>query len=557
MRSNPSSSFLALQGTLAGRYALERELGRGGMGVVYLARDLSLDRPVAIKLLPPALAARPAFRARFLREARTAARLSHPNIVPIHAVEEHGEFVLFVMGYVEGETLAQRIARQGSLSPEEATRILQEVTWALAYAHQHGVIHRDVKPDNILLERGSGRALVSDFGIAQVADPAAGAETKELVGTARYMSPEQLAGAPLDGRSDLYSLGVTALVALQPRLPARLAPIVERCLAPDPADRFPAAEALAEALGAVYGHRAVIPSAVERFVDLYKTLATEIATYAAVIILMGVQLLIARNTPVAGALFAVLLVWAFFGALGLGFARFFELVKAARRLLAEGYSMADVRSALRGPAETPGSRTTPWFATAGWVLAAVLWVLGYRWQMGVSLGAVLDGLILALFTLVPVIAIRAAFARMLRPGKSGWWSRLWWKVMEWKVFKVAGLGQAVTAVPASEPTEVALGAGARELFERLPAELRKRFAEVPDVLKRLEAQAGRLRDGDSPGTDQRLVSTLAALEQVRLDLLRLRAGTGSEGELTGDLDAARRITERIEALVAARHQLEP
>jgi serine/threonine-protein kinase len=121
MRSNPSSSFLALQGALAGRYALERELGRGGMGVVYLARDLSLDRPVAIKLLPPALAARPAFRARFLREARTAARLSHPNIVPIHAVEEHGEFVLFVMGYVEGETLAQRIARQGSLSPEEAT----------------------------------------------------------------------------------------------------------------------------------------------------------------------------------------------------------------------------------------------------------------------------------------------------------------------------------------------------------------------------------------------------------------------------------------------------
>lgn len=414
-----------------------------------------------------------------------------------------------------------------------------------------------MKPDNILLERGSGRALVSDFGIAQVADPAAGAETKELVGTARYMSPEQLAGAPLDGRSDLYSLGVTALVALQPRLPARLAPIVERCLAPDPADRFPAAEALAEALGAVRGHRAVIPSAVERFVDLYKTLATEIATYAAVIILMGVQLLIARNIPIAGALFAVLLVWAFFGALGLGFARFFELVKAARRLLAEGYSMADVRSALPGPAETPGSRTTPWFATAGWVLAAVLWVLGYRWQMGVSLGAVLDGLILALFTLVPVIAIRAAFARMLRPGKSGWWSRLWWKVMEWKVFKVAGLGQAVTAVPASEPTEVALGAGARELFERLPAELRKRFAEVPDVLKRLEAQAGRLRDGASPGTDERLVSTLAALEQVRLDLLRLRAGTGSEGELTGDLDAARRITERIEALVAARHQLEP
>src|SRR3954470_16951945 len=156
--------FLSLQEALAGHYALERELGRGGMGVVYLARDVRLDRPVAIKLLPPSLAARPELRDRFLREARTAARLSHPYIVPIHSVDEAGDFVFYVMAYVDGETLAQRIGGRGRVTPADVTRILREVAWALAYAHAQGVIHRDVKPGNILLERGTERALVTDFG---------------------------------------------------------------------------------------------------------------------------------------------------------------------------------------------------------------------------------------------------------------------------------------------------------------------------------------------------------------------------------------------------------
>jgi serine/threonine-protein kinase len=140
------------------------------MGIVYLARDLALERPVAIKLLPPALARLPGLRGRFLQEARTAARLSHPHIVPIHAVEDHGELVCFIMAYVPGETLAERVRAEGPLPTTTVSRIVQEVAWALAYAHQHGVIHRDVKPENILLERGSGRALVMDFGIARVAD---------------------------------------------------------------------------------------------------------------------------------------------------------------------------------------------------------------------------------------------------------------------------------------------------------------------------------------------------------------------------------------------------
>src|SRR5438552_18521934 len=140
------AQFLAFQEALAGRYSLERELGRGGMGVVYLAREVRLDRPVAIKLLPPELAAHETLRKRFLREARTAARLSHPYIVPIHSVDEIDQFVFYVMAYVDGETLAQRVASRGPLASGEVTRILREVAWELAYAHAHVVVHRAFTP---------------------------------------------------------------------------------------------------------------------------------------------------------------------------------------------------------------------------------------------------------------------------------------------------------------------------------------------------------------------------------------------------------------------------
>ncbi|MGZ8471677.1 MAG: protein kinase domain-containing protein, partial [Gemmatirosa sp.] len=212
--------IVALEAVLRGRFVVERELGRGGMGIVVLARDLALDRLVAIKVLPSPLSRQPHLRERFLREARTAAGLSHPNVVPIHAVEEHGDVVFFVMGFVDGETLARRVARGGPLPPAEATRVLRDVTWALAYAHGRGVIHRDVKPDNILLDRASGRALVTDFGIARVADaPSSLTLDGHVMGTAQYMSPEQAAGEAIDGRSDLYALGAVGFVALTGRPP--------------------------------------------------------------------------------------------------------------------------------------------------------------------------------------------------------------------------------------------------------------------------------------------------------------------------------------------------
>src|ERR1051325_4482474 len=160
--------FVSFQQALLGRYSLERELGRGGMGVVYLAREVRLDRRIAIKLLPPELAAVPALRDRFMREARTAAGLSHPYIVPIHAVDETGGFAYYVMAYVNGETLLDRVKQHGPMKPGDVTGIMREVAWALAYAHAQGVVHRDIKPANIMIESGTERAMVMDFGIARL-----------------------------------------------------------------------------------------------------------------------------------------------------------------------------------------------------------------------------------------------------------------------------------------------------------------------------------------------------------------------------------------------------
>ncbi len=560
------SEFLALQNAVAGRFALDRELGRGGMGIVYLARDLALDRPVAIKLLPSVLAGHPSLRERFLREARTAARLSHPNIVPIHQVEAQGDLAWFVMAYIDGETLAERVQRQGPLAPEEALRILQEMAWALAYAHRNGVIHRDVKPGNILLERGSGRSLLSDFGIALV-EAITPARGSEVIGTVRYMSPEQVAGATIDGRSDLFALGAVATFALTGRTPSeggaaglsapRLAPIVLRCLALDPAERFPDGESLADALDAARGRAIVVAPPVREFVELYKTLAVEIAGYAAVVVVLAAELLLVSSLWIQAAILGGVLAWAFFGTVGLGILRFVQLVRAARRLQNQGYGLANVRSALEQPAAAATGRRWSGLGKAaallGGLAGAVLWGLAFRWQITFSLGWVLDGIIMAAFTLAPVVAVRAGISRMLRPGRQGWWSRFWWKTLEWKVFRLAR-SKRVEAAP-QDPTEVALGEGARELFALLPDDLRAKFADVPGVLQRIQAQAGRLRARTGPDGDGRLGSSLAALEQVRLDLLRLRADQAGDRDLTDDLDAARRVAEDIERFLEAKREV--
>ena len=275
-----SDDFNRLAEALAGQYELLHEIGRGGMGIVYLARDVRLARRVAIKTLPPHLANDPVVRERFLREARTAGSLSHQNIVPIHRADEIAGHVFFVMGYVDGDSMAQRIRERGRLDEEEVVRELRDVALALDYAHAHGVIHRDVKAENILVERSTGRALVTDFGIARLAEAAPLTATGQVLGTVYYLSPEQVAGENVDARSDLYSLGVVGFLALSGRFPfdaqlasavllahvtktppalrsvapgvsPRLASALDRCLSKDPAARFQSGAQLARELSEI------------------------------------------------------------------------------------------------------------------------------------------------------------------------------------------------------------------------------------------------------------------------------------------------------------------
>jgi len=202
--------FASLQGALEPQYRLERELGRGGMGVVFLATDTTLDRRVAIKVVHPELAAHQSIVRRFLAEARTIARLRHPNIVAVHTAGTADGLLYYVMDEVEGESLRQRLTREGRLDPAESGRIVADVAAALDAAGHAGVVHRDVKPENVLLDRHTGRALLADFGIARamVAEGSVSTGQGVAVGTPAYMSPEQAAGEEVDRRSDLYALGV-------------------------------------------------------------------------------------------------------------------------------------------------------------------------------------------------------------------------------------------------------------------------------------------------------------------------------------------------------------
>lgn len=259
-------------------YALEGEIGRGGMSVVYRARDLRLNRPVAIKVLPPGLALDAGVRVRFTREAQTAAQLSHPHIVSIYDVGERDGIAFLVMALLTGGNLATLLAHEHRVPVEEARRFLREVADALDYAHQRGVIHRDIKPDNILLDQ-AGRAVVTDFGIAWAMESASRlTATGAAVGTPAYMSPEQAVGdRVLDGRCDIYSLGVVGyqmvtgrvpftaanamalllkhvteaprpVLDLRPDTPPALAAAIERALLKSPEDRWPAAGTLRDAL---------------------------------------------------------------------------------------------------------------------------------------------------------------------------------------------------------------------------------------------------------------------------------------------------------------------
>jgi eukaryotic-like serine/threonine-protein kinase len=275
-----SSQLERLKNAFAGQYEIDREVGSGGMATVYLARDLKHDRQVAIKILRPELAAALG-PDRFPREIRIVAKLQHPHVLPLHDSGETEGFLYYVMPFVDGESLRSKLDREGQLPVHDAVRILKEVADALAYAHSHGVLHRDIKPDNVTL---SGRhALVMDFGVAKAVSSAGGEKLTTVgvaVGTPTYMSPEQATGEEhIDQRSDIYALGIlgyelltgstpftgkTAQAILsahvleppaeittkRPAVPPALADLLMRCLEKNPADRWQTADEILHQLEA-------------------------------------------------------------------------------------------------------------------------------------------------------------------------------------------------------------------------------------------------------------------------------------------------------------------
>ena len=572
------------------------------MGIVYLARDLRLERIVAIKLLPAERAQDAAARERFVREARMAARLSHPHIIPIHAVEEVGEFVFFVMSFVDGETLGARVRREGALRPHDAARILREVAWALAYAHGQGVVHRDVKPDNILLERGSGRALVADFGIARMVQAPGMSGDGELVGTPEYMSPEQASGSAIDGRSDLYSLGVVGYYALSGRLPftapsvaavlaqhvtkpappldapgapRALVEAVKGCLAKDPAQRPQSGEDLAATLGTALEARRDLPVPVRAFLSESRGQARNrlagmfMATAFAVP--AGLQLLLVSvfsGSPPAVFSGAVTLIFAtLVGAAGAS--PLVLVLRSLRRLLRSGYRYEDLllgieqEVARRQEEQDFAGSDSPkrWERTmrskmyASLALAAATGAAAFSVPYPAVLWA------FGLFGLSSATAVVTGYAA-LAASRSGLDDADRRRLSFWKgrlgrwLFKLAGIG--LKRLPAAlaatgRPTEVALGLAALDLFEALPKETQRQLGDLPAVVRGLEERVRRLRGN---GQEARLGDALGALEMIRFDLLRLQGGVGTVAGLTADLGAAREIGEKVDALLEGRREVD-
>ncbi|HUL01854.1 MAG TPA: serine/threonine-protein kinase [Gemmatimonadales bacterium] len=623
--------FVDFQSAVAGRYSLERELGRGGMGIVYLAREVRLDRPVAIKLLPPSKAREAHLRERFLREARTAAKLSHPNIVPIFAVDELADFVFFAMAFIDGETLTERVRRRGPLPASEAARVLREVAWALAYAHSQSLVHRDVKPDNIMLEAATGRALVTDFGIAGMVRGAAGLDGGEVIGTPEFMSPEQALGERVDGRSDLYSLGAVGYFALSGDLPfqgaeatevlakqvteparplgvvagvpRRLAQAIDRCLAKDPADRPQKGEDLAEQLGLALEQRRELPVALRVFVK-------HNARLGGVGGLLYV-LLIPTTMGFVGSLFrsGSMALWTFLALITV--VPFGILIGRARRFLQSGFGPEELGAAFRAEMERGREERAFEYGRGPSTYERALRVIGAG---GLSIGAVTGFMIVStpfsalnmfIFQLCGwslASGILAGFLALVRFERrvdidTRIWSWAWQGPIGRLLFRTARLfvGSKPLPPPATHrPTELNLALATEQLFSELPRPTRKQLRDLPDVVHRLEQDAGKMRrrldelqdalggKGDegrgTGGADnaigarhdrivadlererdlvqRRLGDAVKALETIRLNLLRLRAGSGSVQSLTTDLGLARQVAQEIGHVLAAEREVD-
>ena len=302
---------------LASEYEIIEELGRGGMAMVYRARDRHLEREVAIKVLPFSLAFDAEFVERFQREARTAAQLEHPNIIPIYRVGRSGRVIYFVMKFLRGGSLSTVLAERRKLTPPEIRRLLVETGGALGYAAQRGIVHRDIKPDNFMFDE-FGQCVLTDFGIAKAASGQRLTGTGMSIGTPHYMSPEQARAQAIDGRSDIYSLGVVAYQCLTGTVPydgedsfsigykhitepvpvpqlitadeRRLFEVIKRMLMKDPADRFQSCE---ELVASIQGQPIAAAGSVRASVA---TVAAGVATGSASPVVGGAPLIVSQPT---------------------------------------------------------------------------------------------------------------------------------------------------------------------------------------------------------------------------------------------------------------------
>ncbi len=596
--------FPLLQSAVAGRFSIERELGRGGMGIVFLAHDVLLERPVAIKLLAPALAASPVMRARFVSEARLAAQCFHPHIVPIHEVGESGNLAWFVMAYVPGETLSRHIQRAGPLEPDRVQQIAREIGWALAYAHERGVVHRDIKPENILLEEGTGRALLSDFGIAfDLREQEQPGSRSAVAGTARYMAPEQALGQALDGRADLYALAVTLYVAASgrypepatrcnlPGLPPALAAAVDRCLAASAADRLPDARSFVRLIEPKPAAEPM-PAPLQDLQNSYRSVGSMI-WWTAALAAAGIALIASETPGSLGAAFNWIIARLFVSlALGATALKSVDLLRAARAAVRLGASTGQLEDALLGNntphlewpsagGQTRNRRHADGLPkplkkfqalsaiVAGSALAASIGSF-VHWLPYLS-DPILSSLqIVALFS--SPILMRYGFTTLWHgsPGGRSLSKSLAQKTAHalGRLFKARKQASRRTLWRGSGTTEMRLGQMAEDILARLPASVREQLPDLARAAKQLRERASQLRQRESElaalsGVDRQhelirteLSSTIAALETLRLDLLRLESSVTLPG-MTDPLlalDDLRRHVEAVDELEPFLHQ---